>query len=78
VKHGPYVVPPVRASVPCRSGPSFLAPLPDAEGLETHVRVTVLAAPADAQRFAVAVVLVARPGTCTGSAAGSCRCSGCW
>jgi DNA-binding CsgD family transcriptional regulator len=40
---------------------SFVAPLPDAEGAEggeTHVRVTVLAAPSDLRPFAAAVVLL--------------------
>ncbi|MCU1669562.1 MAG: DNA-binding transcriptional regulator, CsgD family [Blastococcus sp.] len=40
---------------------SFVAPLPDAEGAEggeTHVRVTVLAAPSDLRAFAAAVVLL--------------------
>jgi DNA-binding CsgD family transcriptional regulator len=41
---------------------SFLAPLPDAEGGETHVRITVLAAPSDLRVFAAAVVLVSPAG----------------
>jgi len=41
---------------------SFLAPLPDAEGGETHVRITVLAAPSDLRVFAAAVVLASPAG----------------
>jgi DNA-binding CsgD family transcriptional regulator len=41
---------------------SFLAPLPDTEGAETHARITVLAAPPDMQLFATAVVLVSPAG----------------
>jgi DNA-binding CsgD family transcriptional regulator len=41
---------------------SFLAPLPDAEGTETHARITVLAAPPDLQLFAAAVVLLSPAG----------------
>jgi DNA-binding CsgD family transcriptional regulator len=41
---------------------SFLAPLPDAEGGETHARITVLAAPPDLTLLAAAVVLVSPAG----------------
>ena len=41
---------------------SFLAPLPDTDGGETHARITVLAAPPDLQLFAAAVVLVSPAG----------------
>jgi DNA-binding CsgD family transcriptional regulator len=41
---------------------SFLAPLPDTDGAETHARITVLAAPPDLQLFAAAVVLVSPAG----------------
>lgn len=44
---------------------SFLAPLPDvegAEGGETHVRITVLAAPSDLRVFGAAVVLASPAG----------------
>jgi DNA-binding CsgD family transcriptional regulator len=41
---------------------SFLAPLPDREGAQTHARITVLAAPWDVHRFAAAVVLVSPAG----------------
>jgi DNA-binding CsgD family transcriptional regulator len=45
---------------------SFLAPLPDAEGAGTHVRITVLAAPPDLRPFAAAVVLVSPAGDLQG------------
>jgi DNA-binding NarL/FixJ family response regulator len=41
---------------------SFLAPLADPDGAETHVRITVLAAPPDLQLFAAAVLLVSPTG----------------
>jgi DNA-binding CsgD family transcriptional regulator len=41
---------------------SFLAPLPGTEGMPTHARITVLAAPPDLRPFAVAVVLVSPAG----------------
>jgi DNA-binding CsgD family transcriptional regulator len=41
---------------------SFLAPLPEPEGRETHARITVLDAPPDLQVFAAAVVLVSPAG----------------
>jgi DNA-binding CsgD family transcriptional regulator len=41
---------------------SFLAPLPVAEGVETHARITVLAAPPDLRLLAAAVVLVSPAG----------------
>ncbi|MCU1606841.1 MAG: helix-turn-helix transcriptional regulator [Modestobacter sp.] len=41
---------------------SFLAPLPDREGAQTHARITVLAAPHDLWPFAAAVVLVSPAG----------------
>jgi DNA-binding CsgD family transcriptional regulator len=48
---------------------SFLAPLPDredAQGGETHVRITVLATPSDLRVFAAAVVLVSPAGDLQG------------
>ncbi|MCW2675500.1 MAG: helix-turn-helix transcriptional regulator [Modestobacter sp.] len=41
---------------------SFLAPLPGLKGAETHVRITVLAAPTDLELFAATVVLVSPAG----------------
>jgi DNA-binding CsgD family transcriptional regulator len=41
---------------------SFLAPLPEPVGSETHARITVVAAPPDLQVFATAVVLVSPAG----------------
>jgi len=41
---------------------SFLAPLPEPEGTETHARITVLGAPRDLRLFAAAVVLVSPAG----------------
>jgi DNA-binding CsgD family transcriptional regulator len=46
------------------SGPhaTFLAPLPDTDGAETHARITVLAVPPDLQLFATAVLLLSPAG----------------
>jgi DNA-binding CsgD family transcriptional regulator len=41
---------------------SFLAPLPDPTGAQTHARITVLIAPSDVRLFAAAVVLVSPAG----------------
>jgi len=41
---------------------SFLAPLPDTGGAETHARITVLAPPADLQHFAATVLLLSPSG----------------
>jgi DNA-binding CsgD family transcriptional regulator len=41
---------------------AFLAPLPNADGAESHTRITVLVAPPDLQLFAAAVVLVSPVG----------------
>jgi DNA-binding CsgD family transcriptional regulator len=41
---------------------SFLAPVPPAEGTDTHLRVTVLAVPPDVRLFATAMVLLSPAG----------------
>jgi DNA-binding CsgD family transcriptional regulator len=45
---------------------SFLAPLSGTEGAETHVRITVLAAPRDLRVYAAAVILVSPAGDLQG------------